>query len=108
MDMRVDPARPSPVTSLEERAAAPIVLDDERLDQMMRWHGTDETHLPPADTLKNLSRDTIAALRELRAARATIAELRAAMGQAFWATDFRTLHGILLRALGPPPDERTQ
>ena len=63
---------------------------------------------PPADTLKNLSRDTVAAIAELREARAQIAELRAAMGRAFWATDFRTLHEILLKALGPPPDERPQ
>jgi hypothetical protein len=82
------------------------ILDDERLDQMRRWHGTDETNLPPAGTLKNLARDTVAALDELRRARATIAELRAAMGEAFWVTDFRTLHEILLTALGPPPAGR--
>jgi hypothetical protein len=27
------------------------------------------------------------------------------MGQAFWATEFRDIHAILLEALGPPPDE---
>jgi hypothetical protein len=80
-------------------------LDDTRLDHMMRWHGTDETNLPPADTLKNLSRDTVAALAELRAARAQIAGLRAAMGEAFWATTFRSVHEILLTALGPPPED---
>ena len=80
-------------------------LTDLRLDQLMRWHGTDETNLPPAHTLQNLSRDTIAALEELRRARANIAGLRAAMGRAFWATDFRELHAILLEALGPPPPE---
>jgi hypothetical protein len=80
-------------------------LSDMRLDQLMRWHGTDETNLPPAHTLQNLSRDTITALEELRRARENIADLRAAMGQAFWATDFRELHAILLAALGPPPDE---
>jgi hypothetical protein len=80
-------------------------LSDIRIDQLMRWHGTDETDLPPAHTLQNLSRDTIAALGELRRARENIAELRAAMGRAFWATDFRELHDILLTALGPPPDE---
>jgi hypothetical protein len=104
MDMQVHPAR----SSLSASLAEPPVLDDLRLYQMMRWHGIDETNLPPADTLKNLARDTVAALAELRAARAQIAELRAAMGRAFWATDFRTLHAILLRALGPPPDERPQ
>lgn len=81
------------------------LLDDERLDQLMRWHGTDESNLPPASTLKNLSRDTVEALRELREARASIAGLRAAMGRAFWATDFRDVHAILLEALGPPPGE---
>jgi hypothetical protein len=103
--MRVDPARASGLTSLDDGEP---MLDDVRLDQMMRWHGTDETNLPPAATLKNLSRDTIVALAELREARATIAELRAAMGEAFWVSDFRTLHEILLTALGPPPDERPQ
>jgi hypothetical protein len=85
--------------------AEALRLDDVRLDQMMRWHGTDEIHLPPAHTLQNLSRDTIAALAELRQARQTIAQLRAAMGRAFWATEFREVHAILLEALGPPPDE---
>jgi hypothetical protein len=80
-------------------------LGDERLEQLMLWHGTDETHLPPAHTLQNLSRDTIAALAELREARQTIGQLRAAMGRAFWATDFRELHAILLEALGPPPGD---
>jgi hypothetical protein len=105
MDMQVDPTRSSAATSLADEAP---VLDDERLDQMRRWHGTSETNLPPAGTLKNLSRDTLAALDELRQARATIAELRAAMGEAFWATDFRAVHEILLAALGPPPDEPPQ
>jgi hypothetical protein len=80
-------------------------LDEERLAQLMRWHGTDETNLPPAHTLQNLSRDTIAALKELQVARQTIRQLRAAMGRAFWATEFREIHAILLEALGPPPDE---
>jgi hypothetical protein len=82
-----------------------MTIDDTRLDQMMRWHGTDETNLPPADTLKNLARDTVAALAELRAARAQIAGLRAAMGEAFWANTFRSVHEILLTALGPPPED---
>jgi hypothetical protein len=81
-------------------------IDNERLDQLMRWHGTDEANLPPAHTLQNLSRDTIAALHQLKEARQTIEQLRAAMGQAFWATDFRVLHALLLEALGPPPGER--
>jgi hypothetical protein len=90
------PARSAPEGALH--------IDDYRLDQLMRWHGTDENNLPPAHTLQNLSRDTIAALTQLKEARETIEQLRAAMGQAFWATDFRTLHAILLEALGPPPD----
>jgi hypothetical protein len=100
MDMQADPARAGVKTPPEDP-----VLDDVRLDHMMRWHGTDETNLPPAGTLKNLGRDTVAAIGELRVARARIAELRAAMGQAFWATDYRTLHEILLTALGPPPED---
>jgi len=102
MDMQVDPTRSSASSALADEMP---VIDDERLDQMKRWHGTDETSLPPAGTLKHLARDTVAALEELRRARAAIAELRAAMGQAFWATDFRTLHDILLTALGPPPED---
>ena len=80
-------------------------IDDQRLEQLMLWHGTDESNLPPAHTLQNLSRDTLAAISELRDARATIEHLRAAMGRAFWATEFRQVHAILLDALGPPPDE---
>ena len=80
-------------------------IDDVRLDQLIRWHGTDEANLPPAHTLQNLSRDTVAALAELQQARQAIATLRAAMGRAFWATEFRDLHAILLEALGPPPDD---
>jgi hypothetical protein len=98
MDLQVSPAAPP-------GAVDEPVLDDVRLDQLMRWHGTDETNLPPASTLQNLSRDTVAALRELQQARATIKALRAAMGEAFWATDFRDVHAILLAALGPPPGE---
>jgi hypothetical protein len=101
MDMQADPARSGVAAPLDHEP----VIDERRLDQIMRWHGTDETNLPPAETLKNLSRDTVAALGELREARARVAELRAAMGRAFWATDFRTLHEILLTALGPPPPE---
>jgi hypothetical protein len=89
-----------------EHPTRPVLrLDDVRLEQLMLWHGTDETHLPPAHTLQNLSRDTIAALAELREARQTIGQLRAAMGRAFWATDFRELRAILLEALGPPPED---
>jgi hypothetical protein len=88
-----------------QRAHERVHIDDGRLEQLMLWHGTDESNLPPAHTLQNLSRDTIAALDQLREARRTIQMLRAAMGRAFWATDFRELHAILLEALGPPPPE---
>lgn len=100
MDMPVDPHFLR--TSAPELASS-TALNDTRIDQLMRWHGTDETNLPPADTLRYLSRDTLAALQELREARATIVALRAAMGRAFWATEYRQVHAILLEALGPPP-----
>ncbi len=76
-----------------------------RLEELVRWHGTDESNLPPAHTLQNLSRDTVAALIELRRSRERIEQLRIEMGRAFWAEDLRELHAILLRALGPPPEE---
>jgi hypothetical protein len=82
-----------------------IKVSIKRLDELVRWHGTDESDLPPPHTLEHLSRDTVAALRELGEARAVIIELRRAMGRAFWAGDFRQLHVILLDALGPPPAE---
>ena len=78
-----------------------VQITPRRLDELMRWHGTDESDLPPAHTLQNLSRDTIAALVELKQSRDRIERLRAAMGRAFWAADARELHGILLEALGP-------
>jgi hypothetical protein len=106
VDMRTRPEALtlSPMTgpSGEEQ---PTRIDDVRLDQLMRWHGTDERNLPPAHTLQNLARDTVAALGELQQARETISALRAAMGQAFWATEFRDVHAILLTALGPPPED---
>lgn len=77
-----------------------------RLDELIRWHGTDESNLPPAHTLRNLARDTVAALEELQRSRERIDELRAAMGRAVWSADLRELHAILLEALGPPPAAR--
>lgn len=105
--MQVNPLQQSlkPTAAEEHTAESDPRIDDDRLDQLMRWHGTDESNLPPAHTLQNLSRDTIAALIELRQARRTIRQLRAAMGRAFWATEFRDVHAILLEALGPPPEE---
>lgn len=113
MDMQVNPARLESATlqasshdvAATTAAPEPLALDDERLDQLMRWHGTDEARLPPANTLKNLSRDTVAALHELQTVRENLADLRAAMSRAFWATDFRDVHAILLTALGPPAED---
>jgi len=120
MDMQVNSQRLSSAMPMPESPDA-LMLDDTRIGQLMRWHGTDETNLPPAATLQNLSRDTLAALQELRETRAAlaelresrlagdasaaVAELRAAMGRAFWATEFRDVHAILLNALGPPPED---
>jgi len=104
MDMQVNPVGLTlgPMATDESRARPRI--DDQRIEQLMRWHGTDESSLPPAHTLQNLSRDTLAALAELLETRETVAQLRAAMGRAFWATEFRDVHAILLEALGPPPE----
>ena len=104
VDMQVNPVGLTLGVMTQDETTTRI--DDTRLDQLMRWHGTDEANLPPAKTLQNLSRDTVAALAELKEARETIEALRAAMGRAFWATEFRDVHAILLAALGPPPDER--
>jgi hypothetical protein len=103
VDMLVKP-RGLALSPMADEVLTPRI-DDVRLDQLVRWHGKDEVNLPPAHTLQNLSRDTIAALEELKRARETIAGLRAAMGCAFWATEFRDVHAILLAALGPPPDD---
>ncbi|MEJ1962414.1 MAG: hypothetical protein WDO56_13085 [Gammaproteobacteria bacterium] len=104
MDMQVNPVGLTLGAMSHDEPS--VQIDDTRLEQLMRWHGTDERNLPPAHTLQNLSRDTVTALGELKEARETIEALRAAMGRAFWATEFRDVHAILLAALGPPPDER--
>jgi len=78
-------------------------LSPRRLDELIRWHGTDETNLPPAHTLQNLARDTVAALQELRHCRERIDDLRAALGEVFWMEDPRQLHARVLSALGAPP-----
>ncbi len=80
-----------------------VPIATRRLDELIRWHGTDENNLPPAQTLQNLSRDTVAALNEVLRSRERIERLRAAMSRAFWAADSRELHAIVLGALGPPP-----
>ncbi len=105
VDMQVIPVGPTLGPMTTDEYGAQVRIDEQRIDQLMRWHGTDEGHLPPAHTLENLSRDTLVALNELREARATIEQLRAAMGRAFWATKFRDVHAVLLEALGPPPED---
>jgi hypothetical protein len=92
------------VGATEDRAQE-VEITSKRIEELIRWHGTDESALPPAHTLQNLARDTVAALRELAREREMIARLRAAMAQAFWAADPRERHAILLAALGPPPEE---
>lgn len=82
-----------------------VEITPRRLAELIRWHGTDESNLPPAHTLQNLSRDTVAALRELQRYRDSTRQLRAAMGRAFWAADVREVRAALLEALGPPPAE---
>ncbi|HTT01100.1 MAG TPA: hypothetical protein VMG11_03350 [Steroidobacteraceae bacterium] len=83
--------------------ASDVEISSKRLDELMRWHGKDESTLPPAHTLQNLSRDTIAALRQLQQCRGTIECLRTALGRAFWAQSSSELRITLLEALGPPP-----
>lgn len=83
-----------------------VEITPRRLEELIRWHGTDESNLPPAHTLQNLSRDTVAALRKLERYRDSMEELRAAMGQAFWAANLREVRAVLLEALGPPPAEQ--
>jgi hypothetical protein len=82
-----------------------VEITSKRIEELIRWHGTDERALPPAHTLQNLSRDTVAALRALAREREEIARLRAAMAQAFWAVDRRELNAILLDALASPAEE---
>jgi hypothetical protein len=88
-----------------DRPVIDVEITPRRLTELIRWHGTDESNLPPEHTLQNLARDTVAALRKLQRYRESMEELRAAMGQAFWATDLREVRAILLEALGPPPAE---
>jgi hypothetical protein len=85
--------------------AIDLEITPRRIMELIRWHGTDENNLPPAHTLQNLSRDTVAALRELERHRGSTEQLRAAMGRAFWAANLREMRSILLEALGPPPKE---
>ncbi len=83
---------------------AQVQLSGQRLQELMLWHGKDEGNLPPAATLVNLSRDTIAALVELQQTREQVAALRAALAQVFWTCDSSEIRIALLTALGAPPD----
>jgi hypothetical protein len=80
-----------------------VQLSAQRLRELMLWHGKDEGNLPPAATLVNLSRDTIAAMSQLQYTRTELAALRAALAQLFWSCDSSAIRVSLLAALGAPP-----
>ena len=75
---------------------AEVQLSAQRLRELMLWHGKDEGNLPPAATLVNLSRDTIAALSQLQHARTELATLRAGLAQLFWTCDSSAIRVSLL------------
>ncbi len=79
-------------------------LSAQRLQELMLWHGKDEGNLPPAATLANLSRDTIAALGQLQLRRAEVSALRIALAHIFWSSDSSTIRRSVLDALGAPPE----
>jgi hypothetical protein len=81
-----------------------VPLSAQRLRELMLWHGKDEGNLPPAATLVNLSRDTIAALTQLQQLRIELAQMRAALAQLFWSCESSELRSALLVTLGEPPD----
>ena len=81
-----------------------VQLSNQRLQELMLWHGKDEGNLPPAATLANLSRDTIAALTQLQHTRTQMAELRTALAQLFWSCSSSEIRATLLSALGDPPE----
>jgi hypothetical protein len=81
-----------------------VQLSAQRLQELMLWHGKDEGNLPPAATLVNLSRDTIAALTQLLQLRIQVSELRLTLSQIFWSSDSSAIRRTVLAALGPPPE----
>jgi hypothetical protein len=81
-----------------------VQLSAQRLQELMLWHGKDEGNLPPAATLVNLSRDTIAALRQLQLVRTQLTELRGVLSELFWTCDSSEIRSTVLEALGAPPD----
>ena len=86
---------------------ADVQLSAQRLRELMLWHGKDEGNLPPAATLENLSRDTIAAISQLQHTRTRMAELRATLSDMFWSCDSSLIRVALLNALGDPPEPET-
>jgi hypothetical protein len=83
---------------------AEMQLSAQRLRELMLWHGKDEGNLPPAATLVNLSRDTVAALVELQQTRTQLTQVRAALSDLFWSCDVSSIRVAVLSALGAPPD----
>ncbi len=83
---------------------AEVQLSAQRLQELMLWHGKDEGNLPPAATLVNLSRDTIAALSQLQHTRTRMSELRASLSELFWNCDSSRIRVALLTVLGDPPE----
>jgi hypothetical protein len=83
---------------------AEVQLSAQRLRELMLWHGKDEGNLPPAATLANLSRDTIAALAQLQLARSQLTQLRATLSHLFWVCGSGAVRRMVLDALGAPPD----
>jgi hypothetical protein len=83
---------------------AEVQLSAQRLRELMLWHGKDEGNLPPAATLVNLSRDTIAALSQLQQTRTRLVELRASLAELFWSCDSSRIRVALLAVLGDPPE----
>jgi hypothetical protein len=86
---------------------ADVQLSAQRLQELMLWHGKDEGNLPPAVTLVNLSRDTIAALSQLQQTRTRMVELRASLAELFWSCDSSRIRVALLAVLGDPPESGT-
>jgi len=81
-----------------------VQLSAQRVWELMLWHGQDESNLPPAETLRNLSRDTVAALGQLQQMRSQMDALRASLSQVFWICDSSEVRRALLGALGAPPE----
>src|SRR5271167_3061606 len=83
---------------------AEVQLSAQRLQELMLWHGKDEGNLPPAATLVNLSRDTIAALGQLQQTRTRMVELRASLSELFWSCESSRIRVALLVVLCDPPE----